>query len=249
MATTQLFSAARGLARRRAVGSSVIKRRVVTESQVCSELKLTSFYSTCLVQGSRSGSRGVERRLALRRFCIPGKVWSMGVSLSFASSINVVLIFKSVRSYLGLLQEDTLLDRLKEIFDSVHTHGFKVLKLEPRMKDGGVFARYSFQSSANEDALDDILRDLKSEGAKRGGFPSWLRMLHGNIWPVKGQPWREVRYTDVFEIAFTMSTYQDLHRFASPMLKISFEGPDIREEELYDLLRVSLAIKYRDNRS
>jgi hypothetical protein len=31
---------------------------------------------------------------------------------------------------------------------------------------------------------------------------------------------------------------QDLQRFPAPVLKVSFEGPDIPEEELWDLFRV-----------
>ena len=34
------------------------------------------------------------------------------------------------------------------------------------------------------------------------------------------------------------SSSQDLHRFASPMLKVEFEGPDVREEEIYKIFRV-----------
>lgn len=31
---------------------------------------------------------------------------------------------------------------------------------------------------------------------------------------------------------------QDMHRFVSPMIKIAFDGPDVPEQSLYDLLRV-----------
>lgn len=33
---------------------------------------------------------------------------------------------------------------------------------------------------------------------------------------------------------------QDLNRFASPIVKLAFEGPDVHEECLYEILRVSL---------
>jgi hypothetical protein len=32
---------------------------------------------------------------------------------------------------------------------------------------------------------------------------------------------------------------QDLNRYASPIVKVAFEGPDVPEEALYDILRVS----------
>lgn len=31
-----------------------------------------------------------------------------------------------------------------------------------------------------------------------------------------------------------------MHRFASPILKVAFEGPDIYEEDLYAMMRVSV---------
>lgn len=34
---------------------------------------------------------------------------------------------------------------------------------------------------------------------------------------------------------------KDMNHYASPIVKVSFEGPDIRDETLYDLLRVSLS--------
>jgi len=33
-----------------------------------------------------------------------------------------------------------------------------------------------------------------------------------------------------------------MNRFASPFVKVAFEGPDIHEEVLYDLCRVCIAI-------
>lgn len=39
---------------------------------------------------------------------------------------------------------------------------------------------------------------------------------------------------------------KDMNRYASPMLKVAFDGPDIREESLYDLLRVGFAHSLRN---
>ncbi|TDL27233.1 hypothetical protein BD410DRAFT_740017 [Rickenella mellea] len=126
-----------------------------------------------------------------------------------------------LRHYLGDLREEEFIGRLEAILDSVHTHGFKYLSVEPRIKDGGVFVKFQYDSAAEEDkAADDIVNDLRAAAKTKGGFPSWLNINPGNAWIVKGQPWRE-----------------DLNRFASPIMKVSFDGPDIREEKLYDLLR------------
>ncbi|KAI6151037.1 RNA12 protein-domain-containing protein [Pisolithus tinctorius] len=126
-----------------------------------------------------------------------------------------------VRYYIGILREETLLDNLETRLSAVKTHGFKVLSLEPYPKDGGVFVRFSYISRESESAtMDTIESDLKDEIDRHGGMPSWLGLSQGSVWLVKGRPWRE-----------------DMNRYPSTMVKVAFEGPDIREEALYHLYR------------
>ncbi|KLO14864.1 hypothetical protein SCHPADRAFT_914661 [Schizopora paradoxa] len=126
------------------------------------------------------------------------------------------------RHYIGLFREEDLLDKLHDILKAVHKHGFNVSLVEPRGKDGGVFVKFKYTApSADKDsAVQDIVEDLRREARKHGGVPSWIGVRDGDFWPVLGKPWRE-----------------DLHRYASPILKISYDGPDVREEDLYGILR------------
>ncbi|EMD38659.1 hypothetical protein CERSUDRAFT_49441 [Gelatoporia subvermispora B] len=125
-----------------------------------------------------------------------------------------------LRHYLGAMREDPLLDSLKNILSSVKTHDFRVVALEPHVKDGGVFVKFQYSAGEPQSALETITKDLRTIVAQHGGFPSWSGLAGGNIWLVKGKPWRE-----------------DMNRYASPIVKISFEGPDVKDEVLYDLLR------------
>ncbi|EGO21697.1 hypothetical protein SERLADRAFT_362954 [Serpula lacrymans var. lacrymans S7.9] len=130
------------------------------------------------------------------------------------------IVSYSIRHYIGIFREETLLERLEALLSSVKTHDFQVLFLEPHAKDGGVFVHFNYNASDPENALVSIENDLKQEALKHGGIPSWTGLGRGNIWLVKGRPWRE-----------------DMNRYASTVVKLAFEGPDIQEESLYDILR------------
>jgi hypothetical protein len=146
----------------------------------------------------------------------------------------------------GLLRSDTLVTRLEHILTSVHAHDFTVLDLEPHPKDGGVFVRFQYTApgddaeTARVAALKRIEEALDKQCAKQGGVPSWTGFGQGKMWLVRGKPWKEVRH----ELAsFSCCTYnffflQDLNRYPSPIVKVAFEGPDVNEESLYELLRV-----------
>lgn len=41
-----------------------------------------------------------------------------------------------------------------------------------------------------------------------------------------------------------MTIYKDMDRFASQILKITFEGPDIPEQLLYELCRVRFVLPF-----
>ena len=100
----------------------------------------------------------------------------------------------SFRHYIGLFREEHLLNSLSTILDDVRTYNFEVQSLEPHHKDGGVFVKFTYTPEGPEDAaLDTILRELKESSSKHGGPPTWTGMWTGNIWPVKGKPWMEVR--------------------------------------------------------
>lgn len=100
-----------------------------------------------------------------------------------------------MRHYLGLLREGDLLDKLRSSLEPVHVHGFRVLSLEPRHKDGGVFVHFQYLNDDSNRALDDILTQARHIFAEQNGSPSWMGSRYaGNAWLVKGKPWREVRH-------------------------------------------------------
>ncbi|KZT03537.1 uncharacterized protein LAESUDRAFT_761884 [Laetiporus sulphureus 93-53] len=125
-----------------------------------------------------------------------------------------------VRRYLGYFREETILDRLRSLFAGITTHGFQLLSLQPHEKDGGVFVKFRYTAGDPEPALESIVHDLREKAAQQGGIPSWAGLSRSDIWLIKGKPWRE-----------------DMNRFPSPLLRVAFEGPDVPEESLYNLLR------------
>ncbi|KIP10314.1 hypothetical protein PHLGIDRAFT_28547 [Phlebiopsis gigantea 11061_1 CR5-6] len=129
--------------------------------------------------------------------------------------------FFSFRNTIGLAREETLLSRLATLLTAVKTHSFQVKSLEPRHKDGGVFVNFAYDPGASEDeALKTIVHELRASVVSHGGVPSWMGVPTGSVWLVKGKPWRE-----------------DMNHYASPIVRISFEGPDVKDETLYNLLR------------
>ena len=75
---------------------------------------------------------------------------------------------------------------------AVKTHNFEVLSIEPYHKDGGFFVKFKYSAKNQESALVSIENDLREYARRHGGFPSWAGLSGGNIWLVKGHPWREV---------------------------------------------------------
>lgn len=55
--------------------------------------------------------------------------------------------------------------------------------------------RFTYDTKGGEDALNEILKDVRTAGSKKGGFPTWtgLKQISGDVWLVKGRPWLEVR--------------------------------------------------------
>ncbi|KAG6811871.1 hypothetical protein H0H92_005447 [Tricholoma furcatifolium] len=139
----------------------------------------------------------------------------------FADSVFPIHIAKwDFRHYIGLLREEDLLDLVKSRLEEVTAYDFKVVSLEPHEKDGGVFVRFSYSAKDQEAALTSIQSELFNLVERDGGFPSWLGLNKGRAWVVKGTPWRE-----------------DMDRYASPVVKVTFEGPNLQEQTLYQLFR------------
>ncbi|KAK0228223.1 RNA12 protein-domain-containing protein [Armillaria fumosa] len=149
-----------------------------------------------------------------------GPVVEIREACVFVDSVFPIQLSRfDIRRYIGFLREDGLVQSLRDRLSSVNVHGFRITSLEPHPKDGGVFVRFAYKADS-ENALESIEQDLKHKVQDHGGLPSWLGMSSGNVWMVKGIPWNE-----------------DMYHFASPIVKVAFEGPDIHQETLYKLLR------------
>ncbi|CAE6515824.1 unnamed protein product [Rhizoctonia solani] len=138
------------------------------------------------------------------------------------------------RYYFANLRKEAIIQRVKAVLENTNTPGFKVLDIEPRIKDGGVFVHFEYisplGSGTSEDpavrltelkAMADLQAAIQTSAAKQGGVPSWLGFsAPRKFWLVRGRPWRE-----------------DMDRFASAIIKTEFDGPDVHLESLYDVLR------------
>ncbi|EFI28416.1 exonuclease [Coprinopsis cinerea okayama7 len=128
-----------------------------------------------------------------------------------------------VRYYVGLLRQDFLLSSVLSKLTNVKQHNFQVIDVEPHPKDGGVYVRFSYTEPAEQPdstALQEIEESVREEANRHGGFPTWTGVSAGNAWLVRGQTWRE-----------------DMNRYASNIVKVTFEGPDVPERVLYHLFR------------
>ncbi|KAF8163083.1 RNA12 protein-domain-containing protein [Crassisporium funariophilum] len=131
-----------------------------------------------------------------------------------------------LRHYIGIFRQEHLLSSLQTRLEALSSvHNFHPIELQPQRKDGGVFVRFSYNTDPElvgdpDKQLSAIESALREENAKHGALPSWVGLGGGNIWLVKGSPWKE-----------------DMFRFASPILKVAFEGPDVQEQSLYELCR------------
>lgn len=132
--------------------------------------------------------------------------------LIFLSSLST-----SPRPYVGFFRRETLLTSLQSKLENVKAHDFQILDLEPHEKDGGVYVKFAYTGADSLPAIEKAVRD---QGAAAGGFPGWLGLNNGQAWLVQGSPWKE-----------------DMRRFASPIVKVMFDGPDVKEQELYDTFR------------
>ena len=98
----------------------------------------------------------------------------------------------SLRRYIGYAREDTLLERLRSLLSKVNTHGFEIVSLQPHIKDGGVFVKFRYSATDTDAAQETIVDNLRKHVHSHGGVPSWFGLPQGEVWLVKGTPWREV---------------------------------------------------------
>ncbi|KAL7413942.1 RNA12 protein-domain-containing protein [Mrakia frigida] len=144
----------------------------------------------------------------------------------FVSSIFPIQLGKlDPRPKLALLRKDDLLDQFSLICSDIPVHSFKHVKTVKQAKDGGVFVRFTYvplpeEEGGSEKALTDVEKAFNDAATKLGGLKTWSWLGAGKIWRVLGRPWHE-----------------DLNRFPSSQLRIQFDGPDVNQETLYDLLR------------
>ena len=98
-----------------------------------------------------------------------------------------------MRHYIGVLREQELLQQIETTLQGVKVYGFKLLSLQPRIKDGGVFVNFSY-NNVSVNSLEGVVEEIKAVGDASGGFPSWtgLKRRSGSVWQVKGEPWLEV---------------------------------------------------------
>ena len=183
-----------------------------------------------------------KQSLAFHRLRLSCKTRCLGVSHPF-----LFLPYRypltnnpSVRYFFGHLRQERLLATLSELISQVHTHGFKPVFIERIVKDGGVFVHFEYIPSQSEDVLSNIQSDLRSHVQSQGGVPSSAGLCRGNIWVVQGQPWREVRLHSFSTSPSPQILFQDMNRFASPIIRVDFDGVDLQEETLYHTFRVFL---------
>jgi hypothetical protein len=92
-----------------------------------------------------------------------------------------------------LISQENLVERLRSQLSSADLPNFELVSVEPHAKDGGVFVRFKYANlDCSETALEDLQLRLREHVEKQGGLPSWVGFGRGDVWVVKGKPWREV---------------------------------------------------------
>ncbi|KIM49011.1 hypothetical protein M413DRAFT_438171 [Hebeloma cylindrosporum] len=139
------------------------------------------------------------------------------------SVFPIQLARRDFRHYIGILRQETLLNVLQTRLEQLSSvYDFKPLELQPQRKDGGVFVRFSYSPpyTPDGDNWSALQTTLGEEIRKHGPLPTWLGVGSGELWIVRGSPWKE-----------------DMNHFASPILKVVFDGPEIQEQSLYEICR------------
>ncbi|CEQ40813.1 SPOSA6832_02487, partial [Sporobolomyces salmonicolor] len=134
-----------------------------------------------------------------------------------------------IRYLFSNVQEEQLLEKVRELVPQDGEWGVRVEEVLPRAKDGGAFVRFSFEpkkaSERAEEAEEEIVKTIEKEAiaalAARN-FKPWFNILGrpSQAFLVKGRPWME-----------------DMNRFPSRELVVEYEGPEIPQEALYEIFR------------
>ncbi|GAA5828532.1 hypothetical protein JCM11251_000838 [Rhodosporidiobolus azoricus] len=152
-----------------------------------------------------------------------------------------------IRYLLSRLQQEDLLERIRELVPKDAEYDVRVESVAPRAKDGGAFVRFSFnvpdsvrhelegaaaegevseeaQKKREKDLEEKIARLIEKKAASsltESGFRPWFALHRpSKTFLVKGRPWME-----------------DMNRFPSREILVQYEGPDIPQEELYEIFR------------
>lgn len=93
-----------------------------------------------------------------------------------------------------MLREDHLTEAIRSMLSTSDVPNFSLVSLEPQLKEGGLFVRYSYQGFDSEGTAASVIEEqLRTSLADQGGIPSWANLDRSDVWAVKGNPWREVR--------------------------------------------------------
>ncbi|KAK4049700.1 mitochondrial escape protein 2 [Microbotryomycetes sp. JL201] len=147
-----------------------------------------------------------------------------------------------IRFLLAKFEEDKVLGQLRELVPRDSMYDVKVENVFPRAKDGGAFVEFSFvppkqpyseqEQAATEEQKQaaiaqehDALQVIEKETStllETLNFKPWYIFNWGKSTArlVKGRPWME-----------------DMARYPYNTLKVEFEGPDVPQEQLYDIFR------------
>jgi len=102
-----------------------------------------------------------------------------------------------------------------------------------RIKDGGAFVKFKYMEPAKVQDSDEPLEtpSLEAEIQKQvhdlGGVETWTGRKAGDVWLVRGKPWREVCELCSCAVPKYLIVSQDMRRYAADTIKVHFEGPDI----------------------
>lgn len=91
---------------------------------------------------------------------------------------------------------------------------FTLVSLESQWKEGGIFVRYKYQDSEGDGtAVETIEEQLRTSLADQGGIPSWANLGRSEVWAVKGNPWIEVRASQLRTRPFNDHTLRTCNDF------------------------------------
>lgn len=124
-----------------------------------------------------------------------------------------------LRRFIGTVQEDSLLATLRTRLAALQEVGYDIVRLQPQPKDGGVFVLVRPQDDKAPPQTPEYLEERLLDHPV-GHLPSWAGLNGGKVWVVKGKPWLE-----------------DMDRYASKIVKVSFDGPDVAERDLFQIFR------------